>query len=90
MSVQWSVFKCACVCLPWLVLQVYDEASKGYVQVKEVATLDITAKPKRFKLLRGAREKLLRLWSRFFSRKPRISAKEVLRRMKDLGILSKQ
>lgn len=70
-------------------IKVYDEPSASYVRLKEVAVLDMTAKPRRFKLLRGAREKVLRLWSRFFSRKPRISANQVLKRMKDLGILRK-
>jgi hypothetical protein len=48
--------------------------------------LDVTAKP-RFKLLRGLREKVLRWWSRLFSRKPRMSAREVLQRMKELGLM---
>jgi hypothetical protein len=67
--------------------RVYDESSGGFVEVKEVAVLDVTAKPRRFKLLRGFREKVLRWWSRLFSRKPRVSAKEVLQRMRELGLI---
>eukprot|EP00879_Flechtneria_rotunda_P000780 GHRR01000901.1.p1 GENE.GHRR01000901.1~~GHRR01000901.1.p1 ORF type:complete len:490 (+),score=163.56 GHRR01000901.1:462-1931(+) len=67
--------------------QVYDETTNDFVPVKEVAVLDVTAKPRRFKLFRGFREKLLRFWSRFFSRKPRVSAKEVLRKMQELDLL---
>lgn len=67
--------------------KVFDESSQQFVAIKEVAVLDMTAKPRRFKLLRAAREKLLRLWSRFFSRKPRVTAKEVLQKMTDLGLI---
>jgi hypothetical protein len=67
--------------------RVYDESSGGFVEVKEVAVLDVTAKPRRFKLLQGFREKVLRWWSRLFSRKPRVSAKEVLQRMRELGLI---
>lgn len=67
--------------------KVFDEAGGGFVEVREVAVLDVTAKPRRFKLLRGLREKLLRLWSRLFSRKPSVTPKEVLNRMRDLGLL---
>jgi hypothetical protein len=66
--------------------RVYDEAGGGFVEVREVTVLDVTAKPRRFKLLRGLREKVLRWWSRLFSRKPRVSAKELLQRMKELGL----
>ncbi len=55
--------------------------------LREVATLDVTAKPRRFKLLRALREKVLRLWSRFFSRKPSVSAREVLKKMRELGLI---
>jgi len=37
--------------------------------------LDVTAKPRRFKLLRGLRDKVLRFWSRLLSRRPRVSAR---------------
>uniref|UniRef100_A0A383WJU6 Protein kinase domain-containing protein n=2 Tax=Tetradesmus obliquus TaxID=3088 RepID=A0A383WJU6_TETOB len=66
--------------------RVYDEAGGGFVEVRDVAVLDVTAKPRRFKLLRGLREKVLRWWSRLFSRKPGVSAKEVLQRMQELGL----
>eukprot|EP00775_Hariotina_reticulata_P012014 gene12014-12158_t len=69
---------------------VYDEVQQGYVKLAEVPALDMTAKPRRFKLLRSLRDKVLRWWSRLFSRRPRVSAREVLHRMrhKDLLVLS--
>jgi hypothetical protein len=67
--------------------RVYDEGSGGFVELKEVAALDIAAKPRRWKFFRGLREKVLRWWSRFFSRKPQISAREVLKKMEEMGLI---
>lgn len=57
------------------------------MQLKEVPALDVTAKPRRWRWLKKLRDVVLRVWSRFFSRQPQISAREVLRRMRLRGLL---
>jgi hypothetical protein len=57
------------------------------VPLSEAPALDVTAKPRRWKWLARLRDVLLRLWSRFFSRRPHVSAREVLAKMRARGLL---
>jgi hypothetical protein len=61
--------------------------SGGFVRLEEAPALDVTAKPRRWRWFKAVRDVLLRLGSRFFSRKPRVSARHVLRRMEARGLL---
>lgn len=66
---------------------VYDKDADEFVKLAEMPGQDVTAKQRRWKLLRAARDFLLRGWSRWFSRRKRISHRDVLRKMKRRGLL---
>lgn len=72
---------CCCVCL-----QVFDQSTQEFIPVKELPSLYVTAQPKRWKVWKWVRDKVLRLWSRLFSRKPRITPAQALQRMEQLGL----
>jgi hypothetical protein len=66
--------------------QVFDRSTKEFIPVKELPGLYVTAQPKRWKVWKWVRDKVLRLWSRLFSRKPRITPAQALQRMEQLGL----
>lgn len=66
---------------------VFDKDAGEFVKLAELPGQDVTAKPRRWKLLRAVRDVVLRGWSRWFSKRKRISCREVLKKMKKRGLL---
>jgi hypothetical protein len=66
---------------------VYDEDAGKFVKLSEKPGQDVTAKPKRGKWFRAIRDVMLRGWSRWFSRRKRVTFKQVLKKMKKQGLV---
>lgn len=66
---------------------VYDKDAGEFVKLAELPGQDVTAKPQRWKLLRAVRDIVLRGWSRWFSRRKRVSFRDVLKKMRRRGLL---
>jgi hypothetical protein len=66
---------------------VEDPETGDLVKLSELPGQDVTAKPKRGKWFRRLRDIVLRGWSRWFSRRKRVSFKQVLRKLRGRGLL---